>query len=167
MFRIALHAPEIPPNTGNVIRLAANTGAELHLVGPLGFSLAERQVRRAGLDYHELADVRVHADATAFRAHLDGLPGRPSVWAFTTSADRWHTAVAYSPGDVLLFGRESTGLPDVEAGRATAQVRLPMVPGSRSVNLANAVGIAVYEAWRQHGFAGAVPLTGGSPARPA
>lgn len=165
MFRIALHAPEIPPNTGNVIRLAANTGAELHLVGPLGFSLTEQRVRRAGLDYHELADVRVHADAPAFRAHLAGLEPSPSVWAFTVAADRWHTDVAYAPGDVLLFGSESTGLPDAESARATARVRLPMVGGSRSLNLANAVGIAVYEAWRQHRFAGAV--TGGSPARPA
>ncbi|MDQ4118068.1 MAG: tRNA (cytidine(34)-2'-O)-methyltransferase [Actinomycetota bacterium] len=164
MFRIALHAPEIPPNTGNVIRLAANTGSELHLVGPLGFSLAERRVRRAGLDYHELADVRTHVDAAAFRAHLAALDPSPSVWAFTTVADRWHTDVAYAAGDVLLFGPESVGLPAEEAGRATARVRLPMVGGSRSLNLANSVGIAVYEAWRQHGFAGAV--TGGSPARP-
>lgn len=165
MFRIALYAPEIPPNTGNVIRLAANTGAELHLVGPLGFSLDERQVRRAGLDYRDLADVRVHADGAAFRIHLAGLADTPSVWAFTTTADRPYDDVAYAGGDVLLFGRESTGLPDAEARRATGRVRLPMVPGSRSLNLANAVGIAVYEAWRQHGFAGA--LTGGSPARPA
>jgi len=167
VFRIALHAPEIPPNTGNVIRLAANTGAELHLVGPLGFSLAERQVRRAGLDYHELADVRVHADAVAFRAHVGTLRPAPAVWAFTTEADRWHTDVAFAAGDVLLFGPESAGLPDAEADRATARVRLPMVGGSRSLNLANAVGIAVYEAWRQHRFAGAGPFTGGSPARPA
>ncbi|TCK25312.1 tRNA (cytidine(34)-2'-O)-methyltransferase [Pseudonocardia endophytica] len=165
MFRIALHAPEIPPNTGNVIRLAANTGAELHLVGPLGFSLAERQVRRAGLDYHELADVRVHTDSDAFRAHLDGIAPAPSVWAFTTAADRSYTDVAYAAGDVLLFGRESDGLPDAEADRATARVGLPMVGGSRSLNLANAVGIAVYEAWRQHGFAGGI--TAGPPARRA
>ena len=176
MFRIALHAPEIPPNTGNVIRLAANTGCELHLVGPLGFSLTERQVRRAGLDYHELADVQVHDDAAAFHAHLAGLDPPPSVWAFTTGADRWHTDVTYAPGDVLLFGRESTGLPEPEAARATGRVRLPMVGGSRSLNLANAVGIAVYEAWRRYGFAGCADarsgsapprVTGGPPARPA
>jgi len=175
VFRIVLHAPEIPPNTGNVIRLAANTGAELHLVGPLGFSLAERHVRRAGLDYHELADVRTHADAAAFRTHLAGLDPSPSVWAFTTAADRWHTDVPYAAGDVLLFGPESVGLPAEEADRATARVRLPMVGGSRSMNLANAVGIAVYEAWRQHGFAGSVDarsacaprgVSGGSPGRP-
>ncbi len=165
MFRIALHAPEIPPNTGNVIRLAANTGSELHLVGPLGFSLTERRVRRAGLDYHELADLRVHDDAAAFHAHLATLEPAPAVWAFTTGAERWHTDVDYAPGDVLLFGRESTGLPAAEAARATGRVRLPMVGGSRSLNLANAVGIAVYEAWRRHGFAGAV--TDGSPGRPA
>jgi len=167
VFRIALYAPEIPPNTGNVIRLAANTGAELHLVGPLGFSLAERQVRRAGLDYHELADVRVHADADAFRAHLGGLRTVPSVWAFTTTADRWHTDVAYAAGDVLLFGCESAGLPEAEAGHATGRVRLPMVPGSRSLNLANAVSVAVYEAWRRHGFTGAGQLADEPPGRPA
>jgi tRNA (cytidine/uridine-2'-O-)-methyltransferase len=107
----------------------------------------------------------VHADAPAFHAHLDGVRPAPSVWAFTTAADRPYTEVDYAVGDVLLFGRESDGLPDAEADRATACVRLPMVGGSRSVNLANAVGIAVYEAWRQHGFAGAA--TDGSPARPA
>jgi tRNA (cytidine/uridine-2'-O-)-methyltransferase len=157
MFRIAFHAPEIPPNTGNAIRLAANTGAALHLVEPLGFALDERSVRRAGLDYRELAELHVHrtfddlARATA--------PAR--ILAFTTGADLLYTDLAYQPGDVLLFGSESTGLPaDVER-RATERLRLPMVPGSRSLNLANAAAVAVYEAWRQHAF------TGGSPARPA
>ncbi|RTL64902.1 MAG: tRNA (cytidine(34)-2'-O)-methyltransferase [Pseudonocardiaceae bacterium] len=153
MFRIVLLTPEIPQNTGAIIRLAANTGAALHLVEPLGFSLDARHVRRAGLDYHELADVRVHRDLDAAWAEL--LPAR--VHAFTTTGANHHTEVGYEPGDVLLFGRESTGLPaDVQdSPQVTHRVRLPMVPGSRSLNLANAVSVAVYEAWRHHGFAGA------------
>ncbi|MFC5993184.1 tRNA (cytidine(34)-2'-O)-methyltransferase [Pseudonocardia hispaniensis] len=151
MFRIVLLAPEIPPNTGNAIRLAANTGAELHLVEPLGFSLAARHVRRAGLDYHDLAQVQVHADLDAAWAAL--LPAR--VFAFATTASRCYADVDYAPGDVLLFGPESTGLPVPvqQAPQVTARVRLPMVPASRSLNLSNAVAIAVYEAWRQQGFA--------------
>jgi tRNA (cytidine/uridine-2'-O-)-methyltransferase len=171
VFRIVFHAPEIPPNTGSAIRLAANTGAELHLVEPLGFSLDERNVRRAGLDYHELAQLHVHRDLDElWRAVLLG-PAPPRVWAFTTSATTGYTEVAYAPGDVLLFGSESTGLPEAvaHAAEVSDRVRLPMQPGSRSLNLANAASIAVYEAWRQHGFAGAAPAatTGGSPARPA
>ncbi|MEN3303217.1 tRNA (cytidine(34)-2'-O)-methyltransferase [Pseudonocardia sp.] len=156
MFRIVFHAPEIPPNTGSAIRLAANTGAELHLVEPLGFSLDERNVRRAGLDYHELAQLHVHRGLDELWAAV--LPG-PRVWAFTTSATTGYTDVAYAPGDVLLFGSESTGLPEAVAYAAEVsdRVRLPMQPGSRSLNLANAASIAVYEAWRQHGFAGAAP----------
>lgn len=170
MFRIVFHAPEIPPNTGSTIRLAANTGAELHLVEPLGFSLDERNVRRAGLDYHELAELYVHRDLDElWRAVLVG-PEPPRVWAFTTSATTCYTEVAYAQGDVLLFGSESTGLPEAvaHAAEVSDRVRLPMQPGSRSLNLANAASIAVYEAWRQHGFAGAAPAatTGGSPARP-
>lgn len=150
MFRIVLHAPEIPPNTGNIIRLAANTGAELHLVEPLGFSLGAQQVRRAGLDYHELADVRVHADLDAAWAAL--LPAR--VFAFSAGATRWYTEIDYAPGDVLLFGAESRGLPAsvTRSPQVTALVRVPMLPGSRSLNLANAVAVAIYEAWRQQGF---------------
>ena len=157
MFRLVLLAPEIPPNTGNLIRLAANTGAELHLVEPLGFSLDARHVRRAGLDYHDLADVRVHADAGALWAHLAGLPDPPAVYAFTTAATTpCYTDVDYQPGDVLLFGAESTGLPDVDVQQRTTvteRVRLPMRPTSRSLNLANAARVALYEAWRRHGFA--------------
>jgi tRNA (cytidine/uridine-2'-O-)-methyltransferase len=159
VFRIAFHEPEIPPNTGSAIRLAANTGAELHLVEPLGFALDERSVRRAGLDYHELADLHVHASFGDLEAAT-----RPSrMIAFTTDATLDHTEIAYEPGDVLLFGRESTGLPPEISARADERVRIPMVPGSRSLNLANAAAVAVYEAWRQHGFATA----GRSPGRRA
>ena len=162
MFRILLLAPEIPPNTGNAIRLAANTGAELHLVEPLGFSLDARSVRRAGLDYHELAQLTVHPDLDAAWAQL--LPAR--VYAFTTAATTRHTDVDYDPGDVLLFGAESTGLPVAvqHAPQVTERVRLPMMAGSRSLNLANAVAVALYEAWRRHDFRGAA--VAGMPAAP-
>lgn len=153
MFRIVFYQPEIPPNTGNAIRLAANTGCELHLVEPLGFSLESKYVRRAGLDYHELAHLRVHPDLqTAWR---ELAPER--VFAFTTSAARRYTDVAYAGGDVLLFGPESVGLPDaVQADpHVTERLRLPMLPTSRSINLTNTASIAVYEAWRQLGFPGA------------
>ncbi|MBK1782906.1 tRNA (cytidine(34)-2'-O)-methyltransferase [Prauserella cavernicola] len=152
MFRIVFYHPEIPPNTGNAIRLAANTGCELHLVEPLGFSLEDKYLRRAGLDYHDLADVHVHADLpSAWRALSPG-----AVYAFTTKATRRHTDVTYAEGDVLLFGPESVGLPDeVLADPAvTERLRLPMLPSSRSLNLTNTASIVVYEAWRQLGFAG-------------
>lgn len=168
MFRIVLHAPEIPPNTGNVIRLAANTGVELHLVRPLGFTLETPQLRRAGLDYHDLADVRIHDGTEAMWAHLGGLAGPPSVYAFTTSATRLYTDVAYAAGDVLMFGSESVGLPTavLAADAVTDRIRLPMLPTSRSLNLANSAAVATFEAWRQHGFAD--PATpGGRPARRA
>ncbi|MDT8912664.1 tRNA (cytidine(34)-2'-O)-methyltransferase [Amycolatopsis sp. PS_44_ISF1] len=151
MFRVLFYRPEIPPNTGNAIRLAANTGCELHLVGPLGFTLEDKQLRRAGLDYHDLARVRVHDDLEAAWRAL-----RPArVYAFSASATRLHTDVAYEPGDVLMFGPESAGLPpEVQhAPEVTDRVRLPMLPTSRSLNLANTAAISVYEAWRQHGFA--------------
>lgn len=150
MFRLALHRPEIPPNTGNAIRLAANTGVELHLVRPLGFSLDERAVRRAGLDYADLADVVVHEDTAAFARRVADV----RVYAFVPGAPLRHSDVAYRPGDVLLFGSESTGLPaDVaDADWVTARVALPMRPSNRSLNLANAAAVAVYEAWRQHDF---------------
>ncbi|WP_216204871.1 tRNA (cytidine(34)-2'-O)-methyltransferase [Amycolatopsis aidingensis] len=152
MFRIVFFQPEIPPNTGNAIRLAANTGCELHLVEPLGFSLSASHLRRAGLDYHDLAEVRVHPDLTAaWRALLPA-----TVYAFTTGARRRYTEVAYAPGDVLLFGPESVGLPgEVQhAAEVTDRLCLPMLPTSRSLNLANSAAIAVYEAWRQHDFPG-------------
>jgi tRNA (cytidine/uridine-2'-O-)-methyltransferase len=150
MFRILFYHPEIPPNTGNAIRLAANTGCELHLVEPLGFSLETKHLKRAGLDYHDLAYVRVHADLAAAWHAL--LPAK--VYAFSTSATRLYTDVAYSLGDVLFFGPESVGLPaDVQhAPEVTDRVRLPMLPTSRSMNLANSASIAVYEAWRQQDF---------------
>ena len=153
MLRILFHTPEIPGNTGNAIRLAAVTGAELHLVEPLGFDFGSAHLRRAGLDYHDLAVLTVHPDLDAAWAAL--APER--VWAFTTDGEVSHTDVAYRPGDVLLFGPESVGLPAaVKADpHVTARVRIPMLPARRSLNLANSASIAVYVAWRQLGFAGA------------
>ena len=153
MFRILFYAPEIPGNTGNAIRLAAVTGAELHLVEPLGFTFEDSKLRRAGLDYHDLAVVRVHADLEAAWHALQ--PER--VFAFASDGERSYTDVAYAPGDVLMFGPESVGLPaSVKRDpHVTARLRLPMLPSLRSLNLANSASIAVYEAWRQHGFAGA------------
>lgn len=150
MFRILFYQPEIPPNTGNAIRLAANTGCQLHLVEPLGFRFEDKHLRRAGLDYHDLADVHVHPDlGSAWKALL---PAR--VFAFSAAATRWYTDVAYQPGDVLLFGPESTGLPAAvqEAPEVTDRLRVPMRPGVRSLNLANTAAVAVFEAWRQHSF---------------
>jgi tRNA (cytidine/uridine-2'-O-)-methyltransferase len=149
---VILLQPEIPPNTGNIIRLCANTGAGLHLVEPLGFALDDARLRRAGLDYHEFARLRVHASLDAC---LDAL-GHPRVLAFTTRGTRRHDQVAFRDDDALLFGCETRGLPDavVDALPADARVRLPMRPGNRSLNLSNAVAVAVFEAWRQAGFAG-------------
>ena len=147
--------PRIPPNTGNAIRMVAATGATLHLVEPLGFDLSEPKLKRAGLDYHDLASVVVHPDlATALAS--DELAGS-RVFAFTAHASRWHADVAYEPGDVLLFGPEPTGLSDGVLGhdRVTERLRIPMVPGRRSLNLANSAAVVTYEAWRQHGFPGA------------
>ncbi|HEX4927210.1 MAG TPA: tRNA (cytidine(34)-2'-O)-methyltransferase [Burkholderiales bacterium] len=153
MIDVVLVHPEIPPNTGNVIRLAANTGARLHLVEPLGFSMDDRQLRRAGLDYHEYARVQVHRSWEALRAALPA--GR---WfAFTARASRLYTDVAYALDDVLVFGAETAGLPQaiLEEFSTEQKIRLPMRPGIRSVNLSNAVAVAVFEAWRQLGFPGA------------
>ena len=154
MFHVVLFEPRIPPNTGNVIRLCANTGCRLHLVDPL-FDLDEARVRRAGLDYHDLAVVTVHEDLAEVRA---GLAGPENRW-FATSARRGGppSEAELRPGDVFLFGPEPTGLPDeVLAGFPDERcLRLPMVPGNRSLNLSNAVAVVVYEAWRQNGFAGA------------
>jgi tRNA (cytidine/uridine-2'-O-)-methyltransferase len=145
--------PRIPGNTGSAIRLAAVTGARLHLVEPLGFDLSEAKLRRAGLDYHDLAVMDVHPSLDAV---LDHLPDA-RVFAFTTHATTSYTSVTYAPGDVLLFGPEPTGLPDdvLAHPRVTDQLRIPMLAGRRSLNLTNAASIAVYEAWRQTGFAGA------------
>jgi tRNA (cytidine/uridine-2'-O-)-methyltransferase len=152
MLHVVLYQPEIPPNTGNVIRLCANTGARLHLVGPLGFDMDHAKLRRAGLDYREFADVRVHVSLDAFRA--DVAPAR--TFAFATVGTRRFDQVDYRAGDALLFGPESRGLPaEVLAHFDPAQVlRLPMRPGNRSLNLSNAVAVAVFEAWRQHGYDG-------------
>ena len=155
MFAVVLVHPEIPPNTGNVIRLTANTGTELHLVEPLGFRMDDRELRRAGLDYHEFARVQVHRDFAACRATLDAHRAR-RWFAFTTQAARSAYDVAYLPGDVLTFGCETRGLPDdvVAQFAADARLRIPMQPHLRSLNLSNAVAVAVYEAWRQSRFAG-------------
>lgn len=153
-FHIVLYEPEIPPNTGNVMRLAANTGAVLHLVEPLGFVLDDARMRRAGLDYREWADVRVHPDLASCRAAIAGSPGR--LWAVSTRGGRRYTDATFEPNDGFLFGPESRGLPPaVLEDVGSAQVlRLPMQPGSRSLNLSNAVAVVLFEAWRQLGFAG-------------
>ena len=152
MFRIVLVEPEIPPNTGNVIRLAANTGCALHLIEPLGFSMDDRQLRRAGLDYHEYAPVRRHADWAAFIAAERPAPER--LFALTTRGTRGVHDVAFQPGDWLVFGAETRGLPPALRAQipAAQQLRLPMRAGQRSLNLSNAVAVTVFEAWRQHGF---------------
>lgn len=150
---VVLVTPEIPPNTGNVIRLTANTAADLHLVEPLGFRMDDRELRRAGLDYHEYATVRVHADWAACRAHL-AAEGRSRLFALTTRAARALHAASFSPGDVFVFGCESAGLPDAILDEFAPEARLaiPMRPGVRSLNLSNAVAVTVYEAWRQLDF---------------
>jgi tRNA (cytidine/uridine-2'-O-)-methyltransferase len=154
MFRIVLVHPEIPPNTGNVIRLAANTGCELHLIEPLGFSMEDRLLRRAGLDYHEFASVRRHAGWPEFVEAEKPDPAR--CFAFTRHGSRPFAEVAWHPGDWLVFGCETSGLPaDLrETFPAAQRVRLPMRPGQRSLNLSNAVAVAVFEAWRRNGYAG-------------
>ncbi|WP_083894264.1 tRNA (cytidine(34)-2'-O)-methyltransferase [Nocardia tenerifensis] len=154
MFRLMFHEPAIPGNTGNAIRLVAGTGCELHLIEPLGFDLSEAKLRRAGLDYHDLASVTVHKDLAAAWAAL-----RPErVFAFTTQATTRYTEVDYREGDVLLFGTEPTGLPAtvLDDPHVTDQLRIPMLPGRRSMNLSNAAAVAAYEAWRQVGFPGGV-----------
>ncbi|MFU8895031.1 MAG: tRNA (cytidine(34)-2'-O)-methyltransferase [Gammaproteobacteria bacterium] len=151
MFHVILWQPEIPPNTGNIIRLCANTGAALSLVGPLGFELDEPRLRRAGLDYHEFATVRTFTDLDACLAAL----GQPRLWAFSARAARHFTAARFCPGDALLFGPETRGLPAaVMSGIPTSRrLVIPMRAGNRSLNLSNAVAVAVYEAWRQQEFA--------------
>ncbi len=153
MFHVIFHEPKIPPNTGNAIRMVACTGATLHLVEPLGYELTDAHLRRAGLDYHDLARVVVHPDVDAALAAV--APGR--VYAFTGHATTGFSEIRYEPGDALLFGTETTGLPAelLADPRVTERVRIPMVPGVRSMNLSNSAAIGVYEAWRQQGYAGA------------
>jgi tRNA (cytidine/uridine-2'-O-)-methyltransferase len=152
MFHIVLVEPEIPPNTGNVIRLAANTGCTLDLIEPLGFSMEDKQMRRAGLDYHEYAQVRRHGSWQAFVAALQPDPQR--LFALTTHGSRLVHEVAFQPGDWLVFGSETRGLPPLlrESFPPAQRLRLPMRAGQRSLNLSNAVAVAVFEAWRQNGF---------------
>lgn len=154
MFDVVLYQPEIPPNTGNIIRLCANTGARLHLVQPLGFDINDTQLRRAGLDYHEQAVLRVHAHWAACRAVLSDRRW----FALTTKAARAHTAPTYRAGDVFVLGPETRGLPAEILAEFDAEhmLRLPMVAGSRSLNLSNAAAVMVFEAWRQLGFSGAL-----------
>lgn len=156
MFHIILYQPEIPPNTGNAIRLCANTGCQLHLIEPLGFAIDSKSLRRAGLDYRDAMVLTVHTSLEACYTALE-IPEARRLVAFSTRGQMAHTAVRYRPGDALLFGAESCGLP---AGvrddpRLDQLARLPMVAGSRSLNLSNSVAIVTYEAWRQQGFAGA------------
>jgi tRNA (cytidine/uridine-2'-O-)-methyltransferase len=154
VFKLMFYSPRIAPNTGNAIRTAAATGCELHLVEPMGFDLSEPKVRRAGLDYHDLASVTVHASLPAAWEAL----GPARVIAFTSHAPTPFADVSYRPGDVLLFGPEPTGLDAATLAdpHITEQVRIPMLAGRRSLNLSNAAAVAVYEAWRQHGYPGAV-----------
>lgn len=152
MFDIVMYEPEIPPNTGNVIRLCANTGCRLHLVRPLGFSLRDKQLTRAGLDHTQLARIVQHEDWRACRSALQGR----RLFAVTTRGTRRHDEPRYADGDIFVFGPETRGLPDEALAEFPAEqrVRMPMLQGSRSLNLSNAVAIVVYEAWRQLGFAG-------------
>ncbi len=159
MLDIALFEPEIAPNTGNIIRLCANCGANLHLIEPLGFDLEEKKVRRAGLDYHALAKVRRHKDMAAFMAFLDKERGHDyRLFACTTKTTGRHTDAKFKQNDILLFGPETRGLPAelIESLPMEQRVRVPMMPDSRSLNLANAVAVIAFEAWRQLGFEGAV-----------
>ena len=154
MFRVLFFSPRIAPNTGNAIRMVAATGCELHLVEPLGFDLSEPKLRRAGLDYHDLASVTVHRDLAAAWDAI--APQR--VYAFTAHASARFDTVSYEPGDVVMFGPEPTGLDAATLAdpHITAQLRIPMLAGRRSLNLSNAAAVVVYEAWRQQGFSGAV-----------
>ncbi|HET6546506.1 MAG TPA: tRNA (cytidine(34)-2'-O)-methyltransferase [Rhodanobacteraceae bacterium] len=152
MLHVILYQPEIPPNTGNAMRLCANAGASLHLIRPLGFDLDHAKLRRAGLDYHEFVNLMAHDDLASCLAVLH----RPRVFAFASHAAHCYIDTRFADGDALLFGRETSGLPDavLQTIPEERRLRLPMQPGNRSINLSNAVAIAVYEAWRQLGFPG-------------
>jgi tRNA (cytidine/uridine-2'-O-)-methyltransferase len=154
LFHVVLVEPEIPPNTGNIIRLCANTGAQLHLIEPLGFPLDDARMRRAGLDYHEYVTMKVHRDWAAFLEAQMPDPNR--MFALTTHGSTPFANIAFQPGDVFVFGSETRGLdPALRNSFAPEQrIRLPMRPGNRSLNLSNSVAVVVYEAWRQHGYVG-------------
>ena len=164
MFNVVLFQPEIPPNTGNVIRLCANTGSVLHLVRPLGFDIQDKALRRAGLDYNDLAQVRVHASLDDCLGELAGV----RVFCVETGSARIYSATAFQPGDAWLFGPETRGLPAKVLERIPEERRLsiPMRPGNRSINLSNTVALVVYEAWRQQGFMGARPSAAASGEAP-
>jgi len=152
MFNLVLYEPEIPPNTGNLIRLCANTGFALHLIEPLGFSVSEKAFRRAGLDYHEAASMQIHANLDAALSVI--IPSGGRVFACTTKGSTNYADLSFQPGDTLLFGPETRGLPDsvLTDSRVSARLRIPMREGSRSLNLSNAVAIVAFEAWRQNEF---------------
>ena len=154
MLHVVLYQPEIPPNTGNIIRLCANTGFQLHLIEPLGFELDDKRLRRAGLDYHEFAELKVYASLEEF---IEQQQPR-QVYACTTRGKRFYSEVNYQHGDALLFGPETRGLPQAMLDKMQPEqlLRLPMQPESRSLNLSNATAVFVYEAWRQLGFDGAI-----------
>ena len=152
MLHIVLYQPEIPPNTGNIIRLCANTGCALHLIEPLGFDLDDKKLRRAGLDYSEFADLSVHPDFATFCEAT----ANPRIFAISTRGEQGYHQASFQPGDALLFGPETRGLPESVLGDFAADriLRIPMRPGSRSINLSNAAAVILYEAWRQQGFDG-------------
>ncbi len=152
MFSIVFYQPEIPPNTGNAMRLAAVTGCQLHMIEPLGFDMDDAKLRRAGMDYRDKMTYTVHPDIDSWQASS----AAQRIWAFTVDGEQIYTEVEYQPGDAFVFGPESVGLPDAvkTAPWVTGRVRLPMVSGVRSINLSNTAAVAVYEAWRQSGFAG-------------
>jgi len=154
MFSIALFEPEIPPNTGNIIRLCANTGTQLHLIKPLGFNLDDKRLARAGLDYHEYASVKTYQNFSAF----ESLQGDARMFAVTTKGSMSYHEVAYQKGDIFLFGPETRGLPELIRSQfdENKKIRIPMMENSRSLNLSNAAAILLYEAWRQNGFKGGV-----------
>ena len=156
MFHVVLFQPEIPPNTGNIIRLCANCGAQLHLIRPLGFDMTDKQLRRAGLDYHEFAEVQIHDDLAAFIQST--APAR--IYACSTKGRQNYTAPEYAAGDAFLFGPETRGLPleIIDSLPAEQRLHIPMLPDNRSLNLSNATAIIIYEAWRQLGFSGAPEL---------
>ena len=154
MFHVVLYQPEIPPNTGNIMRLCANTGARLHLIEPLGFRLEDKELRRAGLDYREWAEVRTHATLETFLEQIKP----PRLLAFSTRATRFYAEMEFEEKDALLFGPETRGLPQalLDSLPEHHKLRLPLLPENRNLNLSNAVAVVIYEAWRQHGFRGGI-----------